>query len=180
MSETGTEQVQDGMARQRQIEAVVREYQQPLLRYATRLLRNATLAQDAVQGALIKLARQWQPSQRAGPQLKQWLFRVTHNEAVDLIRSEETRRKAHERCAEDAGSAEHQFGDVAEDRHALVLATLHVLTSGERQVVLLRLQQGMSYDEIAAVTNRPRNTVGVMLHQAVKKLSAKIRGKENP
>ena len=186
MSETGTEQVQDGVARQRQIEAVVREYQQPLLRYATRLLRNATLAQDAVQGALIKLARQWQPSQRAGPHLKQWLFRVTHNEAVDLIRSEETRRRVHAESAEAMpgsarpGSAEHQFGDVAEDRHALVLATLHVLTSGERQVVLLRLQQGMSYDEIAAVTNRPRNTVGVMLHQAVKKLSAKIRGKENP
>jgi RNA polymerase sigma-70 factor (ECF subfamily) len=186
MSETGTEQAQEGMTtRQQQIEAVVREYQQPLLRYATRLLRNATLAQDVVQGAFIKLVRQWQPSQRASPALKQWLFRVTHNEAVDLIRAEETRRRVHECSAEEApppdgGRMSSSAAEVEEERHAQVLASLHVLTSGERQVVLLRLQQGMSYDEIAAVTNRPRNTVGVMLHQAVRKLAAKIRGKENP
>ena len=178
MSETGTEQAQEGTARQRHIEAVVREYQQPLLRYAARLLRNPTLAQDAVQGVFIKLFRQWQPSQRASPTLRAWLFRVTHNEAVDMIRAEETRRRMHERSAEEAPPS--NDGGVAEERHALVLATLQVLPPGQRQVVLLRLQQGMSYDEIAAVTGRPRSTVGVMLHQAVRKLSEKLRGKEMP
>jgi RNA polymerase sigma-70 factor (ECF subfamily) len=179
MSETGTEQAQEGAARQQQIEAAVREWQQPLLRYATRLLRNGTLAQDAVQGAFIKLVRQWGPSQRAGPHLRQWLFRVTHNEAVDLIRAEEARRRVHERSAQDAPAAYTDGpASAGEERRELVLAALHVLTPGERQVVLLRLQQGMSYDEIAAVTRRPRSTVGVMLHQAVAKLSEKLRGKE--
>lgn len=182
MSETGTEQIEERAARQRQIEAVVREYQQPLLRYATRLLRNGSLAQDVVQGVFIKLFRQWQPSQRAGPALRHWLFRVAHNEAVDLIRAEESRRRVHERGAEEAAA---RGGDAAhdaavEERHALVLASLQVLTPGQRQVVLLRLQQGMSYDEIAAVTGRPRNTVGVMLHKAVQKLSETLRGKETP
>jgi len=171
-------------ARQHQIEAVVREYQQPLLRYATRLLRNGTLAQDVVQGVFIKLFRQWQPSQRASPTLRQWLFRVAHNEAVDLIRAEESRRRLHERGAEEAAAVNAANADDADGaatearRHALVLASLQILTPGERQVVLLRLQQGMSYDEIAAVTGRPRNTVGVMLHHAVRKLSEKLRGKE--
>jgi RNA polymerase sigma-70 factor (ECF subfamily) len=176
MTETKTAEAQERMTRQQHIEAVVREYQQPLLRYATRLLRNGTLAQDVVQGVFIKLFRQWQPSQRASPTLRQWLFRVTHNEAVDMIRAEETRRRLHERSAEEAPPS--NDGGVVEERHALVLASLQILTDGERQVVLLRLQQGMSYDEIAAVTRRPRNTVGVMLHQAVRKLSEKLRGKE--
>ena len=183
MSAKGNEQAQEMAARQQQVEAVVREYQQPLLRYATRLLRNGTLAQDAVQGVFVKLFRQWQPSQRASPTLRQWLFRVTHNEAVDLIRAEEARRRLHERGAEEASAdaaARRPDGAVAEERHAMVLASLQVLTPGERQVVLLRLQQGMSYDEIAAVTNRPRSTVGVMLHHAVSKLSEKLRGKETP
>jgi len=181
MAEKGTAQAQEMTARQQQIEAVVREYQQPLLRYATRLLRNGTLAQDVVQGVFIKLFRQWQPSQRASPTLRQWLFRVTHNEAVDLIRAEEARRRLHERGAEEAAAARAAADDgaVTEARHALVLASLQILTPCERQVVLLRLQQGMSYDEIAAVTNRPRNTVGVLLHHAVKKLSEKLRGKED-
>ena len=180
MVETGTTQAQDGMTRQLQIEAVVREYQQPLLRYATRLLRNGTLAQDVVQGVFVKLFRQWQPSQRAGAALRSWLFRVTHNEAVDMIRAEESRRRMHVRSVEDADVYAGDRDAVTEERHALVLASLQILTAGERQVVLLRLQQGMSYDEIAAVTNRPRNTVGVMLHQAVRKLSEKLRGKETP
>ena len=85
----------------------------------------------------------------------------------------------HARSAEEAPAAPTD-GAVIEERHALVLASLQILTPGERQVVLLRLQQGMSYDEIAAVTKRPRNTVGVMLHQAVRKLSEKLRGKETP
>ncbi|MCL1921927.1 MAG: sigma-70 family RNA polymerase sigma factor [Kiritimatiellaeota bacterium] len=183
MSENGTDQDQAEGARRRQIEAVVREYQQPLLRYAARLLRNPTLAQDVVQGVFVKLVRQWQPSQCAGPALRPWLFRVTHNEAVDLIRAEEARRRLHERGAEEAAAAcadAHADGAAAAERHALVLASLDALTPGERQVVLLRLQQGMSYDEIAAVTSRPRSTVGVMLHQAVRKLSEKLRGKETP
>ena len=180
MSENGTDQDQAEGARRRQIEAVVREYQQPLLRYAARLLRNPTLAQDVVQGVFVKLVRQWQPSQCAGPALRPWLFRVTHNEAVDLIRAEEARRRLHERGAEEARADTGADDALTEERHALVLASLDALTPGERQVVLLRLQQGMSYDEIAAVTSRPRSTVGVMLHQAVRKLSEKLRGKETP
>jgi len=181
MAETGTEHMRETTTRQQQIEAVVREYQQPLLRYATRLLRNATLAQDVVQGVFVKLCRQWQPSQCVSPFLRQWLFRVAHNEAVDLIRAEEARRRLHERSAEaPAADGPADAGAVAEERHALVLASLQILTGGEREVVLLRLQQGMSYDEIAAVTGRPRNTVGVMLHHAVRKLSEKLRGKETP
>ena len=183
MSEIAPQVSQAMSARQQQIEAVVREYQQPLLRYATRVLRNGTLAQDVVQGVFIKLCRHWQPSQRASVLLKQWLFRVTHNEAVDLIRAEESRKRAHERNAQEMEMAASEESSSAqrpstEERCEMVLASLDVLTLGERQIVLLRLQQGMSYDEIAAITKRPRNTVGVMLHQAVKKLSEKLRGKE--
>lgn len=42
------------------MEAVIDTYQTPLLRYAAHLLNHATLAQDAVQNALVKLFRQWQ------------------------------------------------------------------------------------------------------------------------
>lgn len=165
--------------RQRRIEAVVREYQQPLLRYAARLLRNPTLAQDVVQNVFIKLFRQWQPRQEADESLKPWLFRVAHNEAVDLIRHEERRRSLHDRGATEAGPDGGLHSDPRPDeRHALVLECLDRLDPGERQVVLLRLQQGLSYDEIAAIVGRPRGTVGALLHTAVQKLSRHVRRKE--
>jgi RNA polymerase sigma-70 factor (ECF subfamily) len=166
--------------RQRRIDAVVREYQQPLLRYAARLLRNPTLAQDVVQNVFVKLFRQWKPRQEADESLKPWLYRVAHNEAVDLIRHEERRRSLHDRGAAEAElTHEPTHSDPPPDeRRALVLDCLDRLDPAERQVVLLRLQQGLSYDEIATAMGRPRGTVGALLHTAVKKLSRHVRRKE--
>jgi len=168
--------------RQQRIHAVVREYQQPLLRYTARLLRNATLAQDVVQTVFIKLCQNWQPRQEADETLKPWLFRVAHNEAVDLIRGEERRRRLHERgAAEDdiRTGGIHADQEPDGDRRALVLSCLGALGPAERQVILLRLQQNMSYEEIAAVIGRPRGTVGALLHTAVKKLARHVSRKED-
>ena len=166
--------------RQQRIAAVVRDYQQPLLRYTARLLRNATLAQDVVQMVFIKLFRDWGPLQEAGGNLKPWLFRVAHNEAVDLIRSETRRRRLHDNGAAESETlrGEVQTDPVPDDRRELVLSCLASLSTDERQVVLLRLQQNLSYDEIAAVIGRPRGTVGALLHTAVKKLARHVQRKE--
>ncbi len=166
--------------REQRIAALVATYQQPLLRYATRLLNNATLAQDAVQNALIKLCRHWQPNQAADDAIRPWLYRVTHNEAVDLVRHEERRRRHQQRCCDDP-SLEPPAAPGAmerEDRQDQVMRALRTLTAAERQVVLLRLQQGLSYDEMAAATGRPRGTVGALLHTAVKKLARTIQHEE--
>lgn len=167
--------------RQAGMEAVIDHFQTPLLRYAARLLNNATLAQDAVQNAMVKLFRQWQPGMCPDERLKNWLFRVVHNEAVDLIRTEERRRR-------------HQDGHVAlvmaetggglyedpcpDERAAVVTKCLGVLTPAQRQVVLLRLQQGMSYEEIGSVTGQTTGCVGALLHAAVIRLSGEVRKME--
>jgi len=179
----------DALQRQRLIEAVVDEFEQPLLRYATRILRNGVLAQDVVQNVFVKLFRQWQPNQRPSASLKPWLFRVTHNEAVDVIRAEERRKGLHQRAVgcDDSGAPSEKGTPRSsyptderwdEERRQLVFASLEILSLEERQVVLLRLQQGMSYDEIAAVMNRPRGSVGAILSVAVKKLADVIGRKE--
>ena len=166
--------------RQQRIATVVRDYQQPLLRYTAHLLRNATLAQDVVQTVFVKLFRDWRPLQEAGGNLKPWLFRVAHNEAVDLIRSETRRRHLHDSGAAESETlrGEVQTDPAPDDRRDLVLSCLESLSNNERQVVLLRLQQNMSYDEIAAVIGRPRGTVGALLHTAVKKLARPVRRTE--
>ena len=188
MAKSETSAHPEEMGRQRLIEEVVRDYEQPLLRYAARILRNGTLAQDVVQNVFIKLFRQWEPGKRPSAALKPWLLRVAHNEAVDMIRAEERRKALHQRSAEYIGDSQNpppsrrdgSLGsgtpdDALEDERQAVFESLDVLTLEERQVVLLRLQQGMSYDEIAAVITRPRGSVGAMLHVAVRKLAAHLR-----
>jgi RNA polymerase sigma factor (sigma-70 family) len=163
------------------METVIDAYQAPLLRYAARLLNNATLAQDVVQNALIKLFRQWQPGQQPGAHLRNWLYRVVHNEAVDVIRAEERRKRLHGEHAvaldlvETGGS---QTDPPPDEREALVLRCLGVLDPAQRQVVLLRLQQGMSYEEIATVTGLSSGYVGNLLHFAVKRLAVEVKRQE--
>jgi RNA polymerase sigma factor (sigma-70 family) len=168
-------------AEQRRIEGmetVIDTYQTPLLRYATSLLNNSTLAQDAVQNALVKLFRQWKNGMRPDPRLKAWLFQVVHNEAVDLIRSEERLRRHHEGHA--AKVLDETSGGLYEDRKpdervALVHSCMGVLTPVQRQVLLLRMQQELSYEEIARVIGQSTGYVGFILNQAVTKLSDAVR-----
>jgi RNA polymerase sigma-70 factor (ECF subfamily) len=166
--------------RERGMEAVIDAYQAPLLRYATRVLNNAALAQDVVQNVLVKLFRQWQPGMQPDDRLKNWLFRVTHNEAVDQIRGEARRRRlqAEQEVEVDCATGGVHTDPQPDERETVVLGCLDVLEPNQKQVVLLRLQQGMSYEEISSVTGQSVGYVGNLLHFAVKRLAAEVRRRE--
>ena len=149
----------------------------PLLRYAARLLNNATLAQDAVQNAWVKLARREPPVQAPDDEVRNWLFRVVHNESVDIVRAEERKSRLHASYAAEQETLE--LPDTgADEREALVLSCLPALPPLQRQVVLLRLQQGLSYNEIAEVVGETSGYVGNLLHHAIKTLAAEVKRRE--
>ena len=161
--------------------SVIGAFQAPLLRYAARLLNNVTLAQDAVQNTLIKLARRVPPAEAPTDEVRNWLFRVAHNEAVDLIRAEERKRRLHETYAqqkdwETGGGLGFDTG--TDEREELVLECLSILSPLQKQVVLLRLQQGLSYDEIGEIVGEKSGYVGNLLHHAVKALAAEVKRRE--
>ncbi len=153
------------------------QYQSALLRYATRVLNNEDAAQDVVQEAFIRLHGNMEKITARGVQLKGWLFRTTHNAAVDYIRKESRRRNLHQKQSKQAepfatDSDEQRNSD---ERHALVMQHLNVLKPKEREVLVLRLQEEMSYKEIAAVLKRSEGYVGTLIHTATKKLSQSLR-----
>jgi RNA polymerase sigma-70 factor (ECF subfamily) len=159
-------------------EAIVTAHETALLRYAARILNNGAAAQDVVQNVFIKLFRAWPVQAEAAGQLRAWLYRVTHNEAVDHIRRESRLRLLHERQALETADAVFDAPDCpnpAEERKRLVRQCLARLHPRERQVVVLRLQEGLSYTEIATVTGRTEGNVGNILHHAVKKLAKHVK-----
>ncbi len=161
--------------------AVIGAFQAPLLRYAARLLNNATLAQDVVQITLVKLARRVPPAEAPTDEVRNWLFKVAHNEAVDLIRSEERKKRlletyAHQRDCETDGGLYADTG--TDEQEQTVLDCLTVLSPLQKQVVLLRLQQGLSYEQIGAIVGEKSGYVGNLLHHAVKALAAEVKRRE--
>ena len=159
-------------------ETIVAQYERQLLRYATRLLNDAAAAQDVVQEAFIRLFRRWTPAGPDDGRMRQWLYRTTHNAAVDLIRGEQRRRRLHERHAleRDASAPPAAPAELdAADRKRVVLERLAQLDPSEREVLVLRLQEGLSYSDIARVTGRRIGTVGCLLHTATRKLTESLK-----
>ncbi len=154
------------------LEGVMEQYQSALLRYATRVLNNQTAAQDVVQESFIRLHAHWDAVAGRGAGLKGWLFQTTHNAAVDYIRKESRRRILHQNQSKQFEPRGNSTGD---DRTELVLQHLNVLKPKEREVLVLRLQEGMSYKAIAEVIQRSEGYVGTLIHSATKKLSQRLR-----
>jgi len=175
---TATEQQSGRKSREEQMEAIVAEHETALLRYATRILNNPYTAQDVVQNTFIKLFKHWQEGMKPSENLKGWLFRVTHNEAVDHIRRESRLRTLHEKHAEEERAAcpdGQNCPGKNEDRKQLVLRYVRKLSDREQQVMILRLEEGLSYREISAITGRTEGNVGNILHHAVRKLSERLK-----
>jgi len=160
----------------RSFSEVMNEFESPLLRYATRILRDPDAAQDVVQTTFIKLHKMWSESKLAPRELSGWLYRVTHNNAVDYIRKESRIRKLHQKQAEHltiVTSERHSL--TKKERMDLVLREINKLKEPDRQVLLLRLQEGLSYREISEATDRSEGNIGCILHHAVKQLSARLK-----
>jgi len=161
------------------METIIAEHESALLRYAGRIMNNSCAAQDVVQNVFIKLFKRWDKGLKTSAHMKAWLFRVTHNEAVDQIRKESRLRVLHTKHDEERKSEECPDGRNCalgtEDRKELVLQYLGRLHPREQQVILLRMEQGLSYREISEITGRSEGNVGNILHHAVRKLSETLK-----
>lgn len=160
-----------------QMEAIVAEHETALLRYATRILDNAAAAEDVVQNVFVKLFQGWKEGAQPSGKMKSWLYRVTHNEAVDFIRRESRLSILHRKQEEETASCPDGIhcGESTEEKRAMVLEHVRKLHPTEQQVLLLRMDEGLSYKEIAEVTGRTEGNVGCILHNAVLKLSQKVK-----
>ena len=158
---------------------LVKRYQDALLRHARGLLGTGRPYEDVVQEVFLKLARERLVLQREAPngeepRLSAWLHKVTRNACMDIIRSE-TRRKRRE---QDVASREATSGGLhlVEEREtkAVVEQELAKLPVDQREVLVLRLLAERSYRDIAEITGKKIGTVGWLISEGVKALSARL------
>ena len=159
-------------------EALVRRYSERAYRAAYRVVRDSSQAEDIVQEALIKAYRGLRKFE-ARSSFYTWLYRIVHNLALDRRRRE---RRAPTLEWDDAVSKEIDPRVVAPPpdspeasaRRAqvrrLVATGVQDLPDGQREVLLLREVEGLSYEEIARTMGISKGTVMSRLHYARKKM----------
>ena len=126
--------------------ALCERYHAPLLGYCRSILLNDDDANDATQAALENALRAL-PRREPGRPLRPWLYRIAHNESINIVR----RRGATTELTElDEPSVP---GPEVDSEHRVRLAQLvddlRGLPERQRGALVMRELSGLSYDEIA-------------------------------
>ncbi len=153
------------------VDAAVVTHQSSLIRYANSILRDLERSKDVVQETFFKLCKQEESS--LGDHLVPWLFRVTRNHALDALRKEK-RMSLYEDPETATGYDQRAVSALEEQRKGETIGSVLELVSSlpgkQRELVLLKFQQDLSYKEISEVTGMTVSNVGYVLHHAIKEL----------
>jgi RNA polymerase sigma-70 factor (ECF subfamily) len=165
----------DGRTRDEYAE-LVRCHQQAMYRYALRRLRSEQDALDVTQEALIAAWRFRHQRDTAMP-ARAWLLRITHNKLVDHLR----RRRNELVIDADAEHGDPCCGDFTAPlaERMRLTAALAQLPPHHRNVVVLRLLQGLSEADTGDRLGLPQNTVKTRLHRARHQLAVLLAEQGN-
>lgn len=156
--------------REKFVSGALIEFESPLIGYATTFLHDVERARDVVQETFMRLYQQDIEKVKGG--LKAWLFTVCRNRALDVIRKERrmmgleeeqiARLPSERRTPSERADLEERIGQVHE--------ALNRLSENQREIILLKFEQGLSYQEISQVTGLSSSNVGFLLHTGLKRL----------
>ena len=151
----------------------------PLARYAAALTGDVERARDVVQDTFVRLCAE--ERSRVEPHLAEWLFTVCRNRALDVLRKENRMTALSEADLESRPSVAPSPAHEAErrDTHSRVLRELATLPKNQQEVVRLKFQNGLSYEEISHVTQLTVTNVGFLIHTAIKTLRQRLQTELN-
>jgi RNA polymerase sigma-70 factor (ECF subfamily) len=162
---------------------LVRRWELPLRRLATRLLGDVHRAEDLTQEAFARIfarRRDFDPAAR----FSTWVWRIAVNLCRDELRRRERRREiawAGDEAGEDVPSPSPANGQTpaeaaaTNERAEAVRRALLRLPEPYRLVVALRHYEGLRFHEVAQVLGIPEGTVKSRMAEALDRLQTDLR-----
>ena len=155
--------------------ALVEQYRDNVYRLAYRMCGNAYDADEAAQEAFVAAWRAL-PNFRGDAKFSTWLYRLTTNAAIDVMRREKRHQTVGDGemidVADDADSPQETV-ERTEQQEA-VQEALATLSEEYREVLLLRYMEELDYAEIAEVLQLPSGTVKSRINRAKAALKAAL------
>lgn len=165
---------------------LVRAYQDRVFNLTYRMLGDRHEAEDLAQEIFVSLHGALDGF-RGESRLSTWIFRVTRNHCLNrlkyLTRRDRGRASELTQVPETAlAAADEELSPddaiAAKERRALVRRAMEGLDEEHRLLVVLRDIEGLSYEEIAQVTEQPEGTVKSRLHRARLALATALAKKD--
>ena len=153
------------------MDALVR-HEASLLRYAASLV-GSSLAADVVQDTFLRLCSAKQAEVEG--HLAAWLYTVCKHRAIELGRKERRLQSLEESNVDESPDSGPVNKLERKESLTRVGEALAGLPEREREAVLLKLDAGLSYKEIAEVMGLSVSNVGFILHTAIKSIREEIQ-----
>jgi RNA polymerase sigma factor (sigma-70 family) len=156
------------------IHAALERHEAALVGFATRITGDLEAARDVVQETYLKLCAERREA--VEPHLAEWLFTVCRRAALDVRRRRKRNRTEGDDMDRHASSTNASQALEIEEEGALALTLLARLPDSQQEALRLRFQSGLSYKEIARVTDQSIGNVGWLIHTGLKSLRAQLAG----
>jgi RNA polymerase sigma-70 factor (ECF subfamily) len=143
--------------------------------FAYAYVRTGTVAdaEDVASNVFAEAVRGISGFRYRGVPVTAWLLRIAHNETVDLLKRRRKRAETGIEAVRDRAIGRDQIADSGEWRD--VSDALEALKPEQREVVHLRLIEGRSVAEVAALLGRTEGAVKVTQMRALKAMRRRLR-----
>lgn len=160
---------------ERAFEELFRRFQGPLYGYCYSILGNQDDSLDALQNTMAK-ALDHLPGGDSDLAVKPWLYRVAHNECIDLIRSRRLTTDITEHDIACTAELESQVAD--RERLRQIIADLGRLPERQRNALVLRELNGLGFEEIGQSIGATPSAAKQIVYEARCSLQAESEGHE--
>jgi RNA polymerase sigma-70 factor (ECF subfamily) len=159
--------------------AVVEDYGAAVLGIARRVLADPNLAEEVAQDTFVALWRRPGAFDPERGSLRSFLMVVARNKAVDLVRKEESRKRATDSLLQEAAVP----SDMAPDDERIeereeIRRALAQLSLVQREAIVLAYFGGRTYREVARELEIPEGTAKTRLRDGLVKLRTLLNASE--
>ncbi|GAB4023932.1 RNA polymerase sigma factor [Spirosoma koreense] len=150
-----------------------RHYRIPALKFCVSLLKDQEEAENMVHDVFIKI---WEKRALINPELNfgSYLFTCLRNMAFDYLKQVEKNQALRQRYLERMETAVNEEADDQETRLKALHSAIDSLSDKRKTILLLNIEGGKSYQEIAELLRISKNTVKNQLVKAKQLLREKI------
>ncbi|MDO3408573.1 sigma-70 family RNA polymerase sigma factor [Saccharibacillus sp. CPCC 101409] len=165
------------------LEQLYDAYERSVYAFAYRLLNDAMTAEEAVQELFLRIWNNAERYDSSHGKLSTWMFALTRNISIDLIRRRSARAAAvpvedeHlNAVVDEASDTELAVERTLEGEN--IRAALNELNDEQQQVIDLIYYQGLTQQEVSTRCEIPLGTVKSRVRLALKQLQRRLSGAE--
>jgi RNA polymerase sigma-70 factor (ECF subfamily) len=165
---------------------LIDRYEKKLRKYIYRITHaNESDINDMLQNIFLKVY-EYQNSFNGKYSFNSWIYRITHNEAIDFLRKKTIRQTISFEEYMDQNKETFDISNIFEENEEIahtidkktLLLSIDKLNIEQKIVLNLKYFEDKSYEEIAIILEKPKSTIGTLIRRAKINLEKIIKQKD--